>query len=105
MRVWLGLALLLAASPATAAASLLDDLGRSAGLVAPTPDMPDFVKASRPATPPPPLPAFAAPPEPRSKVKSAQELKAMDADLEGAGARARGDPRKGARTKRQKNEK
>ena len=53
--------------------------------------MPDFVKASRPARPPTSLPAFATPPEPRSKVKSAEELKAMDSDLEGAGARARGE--------------
>ena len=72
----------------------MDSLGRSTGLVAPTPDMPDFVKASRPATPPNPLPAFAPPPEPGSKVKTAEELKAMDSDLEGAGARARGEARK-----------
>lgn len=70
--------------------SILDSLGRSAGLVAPDPDMPDFVKASRPKGDPAPLPAFAAPPEPKSKVKSAAELKAMDADLAKASARATG---------------
>jgi hypothetical protein len=82
--------LLGAAAPA-AAESLLDSLGRSAGLVAPEPDMLDFVKASRPQGTPTPLPAFASPPEPKSKVKSADELNAMDSHLERAAARARGD--------------
>ena len=89
-RVWAALTagLLSAAAPA-AADSLLDTLARSAGLVAPEPDMPDFVKASRPQGTPTPLPAFAPPPEPRSKVKSAAELNAMDSHLESAAARAR----------------
>jgi hypothetical protein len=90
MRAWMGLGLLLAAGPAAADESLLDSLGRSTGMVAPTPDMPDFVKASRPAKPPTWIPVFATPPEPTSKVKSAAELKAMDSDLEGAGAQANG---------------
>ncbi len=93
MRMWISLGLVLAAWPAAADESLLDSLGRSTGLVAPTPDMPDFVKATRPAKVPMTLPAFAPPPEPKSKVKSATELKAMDSDLEGAGARARGETR------------
>ena len=79
---------LLGVAPAAADESLLDSLGRSAGLVAPDPDMPDFVKASRPQGSPTPLPAFAPPPEPKSKVKSAAELNAMDVDLERA---ARGE--------------
>jgi hypothetical protein len=80
--VWAALAgsILGAASPA-AAQSLLDSLGRSSGLVAPDPDMPDFVKASRPKATPTPMSVFAPPPEPKSKVKSPAELKAMDADL------------------------
>jgi len=94
MRTWIGLGLLLAASAAAADETVMDSLGRSAGLVAPTPEMPDFVKASRPAAAPTALPAFAPPPEPKSKVKTAEELKAMDSDLEGAGARARGETRK-----------
>ncbi len=85
-RIWAVLtAGLLATAPAAAADSLLDSLGRSAGLVAPDPDMPDFVKASRPQGTSTPLPAFAPPPEPKSKVKSAAELNALDADLERAG--------------------
>jgi hypothetical protein len=104
MRAWIGLAAWLAAWPAMADESLLDSLGRSAGLTPPTPDVPDFVRASRPATTPAPLPAFAPPPEPKSKVKSAAELKAMDADLEGAGARARGETRK-SKAKRDGHEK
>ena len=59
-------------------------LGRT-GLIAPDPDMPDFVKASRPQGTPTPVSVFAPPPEPKSKVKSAAELKAMDANLARAG--------------------
>ena len=70
--------------------SAWDRLGKAAGLVAPTPDPPDFVKSSRPATEPAAIPAFAAPPEPRSHVKTPAELKAMDADLENAARRQRG---------------
>ena len=75
---------------AAADESVFDQIGRSAGLVAPDPDMPDFVKASRPKGTPTPLPAFADPLEPRSKVKSAEELKALDADLTRASTRAGG---------------
>lgn len=90
---------LLGLAPAVAQDSLLDSLGRSSGLIAPEPDMPDFVKASRPKGTPTPLPAFAAPPEPKSKVKSAAELKAMDADLERAARGVRPPPPLG-KTKR-----
>jgi hypothetical protein len=78
----------LAMAPARAD-SLFESLGKATGLVAPTPDPPDFVKASRPASEPEAIPAFASPQEPHSKVKSAAELKAMDTDLENASSRQR----------------
>ena len=49
------------------------------------PDPPDFVKATRPKAEPTSIPVFAPPDEPRSKVKTPGELKAMDADLEKEG--------------------
>jgi hypothetical protein len=76
------LALALVAGTARAEDSFFDSLAKSAGLMATPPDPPDFIKSSRPKTEPTSIPVFAAPDEPRSKVKSAAELKAMDADLE-----------------------
>jgi hypothetical protein len=75
------------AAPALAEESLLDSLGRAAGVIAPTPEPPDFVKASRSAKPQEEIPAFAEPDEPRSHVKTPAELKAMDADLDHASRR------------------
>ena len=86
--------LALAATPALAEDSALDRLGKAAGLIAPTPDPPDFVKASRPAAEPETIPVFAAPPEPRSHVKTPAELKAMDADLQNAARRQGVSPAK-----------
>lgn len=80
----------LVASPAAADDSLIDSFGKAAGLISPQPDPPDFVKATRPATEPASIPAFAPPAEPRSKVKTPAELRAMDADLERAGRRLDG---------------
>jgi hypothetical protein len=84
------LPLALAAAPAIADDSLLDSLGKAAGLIAPPTDPPDFVRDSRPRGEPDPIPVFAPPAEPRSKVKTPAELKAMDADLEGASRRGEG---------------
>ena len=90
----------LLAAPALAEDTALERLGKAAGLIAPTPDPPDFVKASRPAKEPDEIPVFAAPPEPTSHVKTPSELKAMDADLEKAGggsaSPAKAKRRKGA---------
>jgi hypothetical protein len=83
--------LTLLAAPAFAQDSLFDTLGKAAGLISPPPDPPDFVKATRPVKPAEEIPAFATPQEPRSKVKTPAELKAMDADLERASRRQRGD--------------
>ena len=88
-RIFAG-ALALAAGPAFAEDSFLDSVGKAAGLIAPTPDPPDFVKASRPKETPDEIPAFAAPPEPRSRVKTPAELKAMDEDLTRASRRQAG---------------
>ena len=88
-RACIGL-LALYAAPAFAQDTPFDTLGKAAGLVSPPPDPPAFVKASRPVKPPDEIPAFATPDEPRSKVKSAAELKTMDAELESAGRRQRG---------------
>ena len=74
----------LAANGARAQDSFLDTLAKSAGLVAPATDPPDFVKSSRKDAPGEAIPVFAPPPEPHSKVKTAAELKAMDADLQRA---------------------
>ena len=82
--------LMLLAAPALAQDSLFDTLGKAAGLVSPSADPPDFVKATRPVKSEE-IPAFATPQEPRSRVKSAAELKAMDADLARASRRQRGD--------------
>ncbi len=80
-----GVALLtLWAAPASADESLFDTLGKAAGLVPPAANPPDFVRSSRPDKEPETLPVFSTPEEPRSRVKSAAELKAMDADLERA---------------------
>jgi hypothetical protein len=84
--VWLALA----APPAWADGSLLEGSGKATGLIAPPADPPDFVKASRPKAEPSAIPVFATPQEPRSKVKSPAELKAMDADLEHASRRVGG---------------
>ena len=82
--------LTLYAAPAFAQDTLFDTLGKAAGLVSPPTDPPAFVKDSRPVKPADEIPAFATPDEPRSKVKSTAELKAMDAELESAGRRQRG---------------
>jgi hypothetical protein len=89
----------LAAAPALADESLLDSLARAGGLIAPTPDPPDFVKASRSKTEPAEIPVFAAPPEPPSKVKSPAGLKAMDADLAQA-SRSQGPKRADGKSRR-----
>jgi hypothetical protein len=73
----------LAASPAHAD-GFFDNLGKAAGLVAPPADPPDFVKDSRSKEETKPIAVFAPPDEPSSKVKTPAEIKAMDADLEGA---------------------
>jgi hypothetical protein len=94
------LPLALAAAPASADDSLFERFGKAAGLIAPPTDPPDFVKDSRPSGEPETIPVFAAPAEPSSKVKSPAELKAMDAELEGASRRgegAAGPRRKAAR--------
>jgi hypothetical protein len=88
------------APAASAEDSLLDGLGKAAGLVAPPVDPPDFVKATRPQGEPTAIPVFAAPSEPTSKVKSPTELKAMDADLERAAGPSRGVARPAKRVKR-----
>jgi hypothetical protein len=93
----LALLVALAAPPAFADESVWDSLARSTGMTTSPPDPPDFVKATRPKAEPTSMPVFAPPDEPRSKIKSPSELKAMDADLEKAGRaqRARlgvGDP-------------
>ena len=77
----LAIAAVLAATPARADDSLFDSLAKATGLVAPTPDPPDFVKASRPKSEPAEIPVFSTPAEPPSKVKNSAELKTMDADL------------------------
>jgi hypothetical protein len=82
------------AGAAMAQDSLLDSLGKATGMVSPPADPPDFVKASRPKETPAEIPAFATPEEPRSKVKSAAELKAMDADLERASGAKSAKPRR-----------
>lgn len=81
----LGLLVALAASPALADGSIWESLAKSTGLTTTPPEPPDFVKATRPTSEPTSIPAFAAPDEPRSKVKTPGELKAMDADLEKVG--------------------
>ena len=78
------------APPAAADDSLLESFGKAAGLISPEPNPPDFVKATRPKAEPTSIPAFAAPAEPRSKVKTPAELRAMDADLERAARRQEG---------------
>ena len=88
----------LAVAPAFADDSLFEGLGKAAGLIAPPSDPPDFVKASRPSGESAPINVFAPPEEPRSKVKSAAELKTMDADLERAGG-AQAAPTQGKATK------
>jgi hypothetical protein len=75
------------ATPARADGSLFDSLGKSMGLVAEPANPPDFVKASRPKAEPSAIPVFATPEEPRSTIKSPAQLKAMDADLQGASRR------------------
>ena len=82
----------LAASPARAD-GFFDSFGKATGLVAPPSDPPDFVKDSRPNAETPPIPVFAPPEEPSSKVKTPAELKAMDAGLERA-ARDQNSPRR-----------
>jgi hypothetical protein len=76
--------LLALAVPPARADGLLDSFGKATGLIAPPIDPPDFVKNSRPSEEPAAIPVFSPPPEPSSKVKTPAELKAMDADLEGA---------------------
>ena len=88
MRVLVALVCVFAATPA-AADSLFDSLAKSTGLMATPADPPDFVKTSRPSEEPAAIPVFSAPDEPRSKVKTPAQLKAMDADLEGAGQKTR----------------
>ena len=82
------------AAPALADESMFDSLGRAAGLISPEPNPPDFVKQSRSTTPSEPVSIFAAPQEPHSKIKTADELKAMDSALQRAGDRATGKRRK-----------
>ncbi len=106
MRLLIALACALAATPA-AAESLLDSLAKSTGLMARPADPPDFVKTSRPSEEPAAIPVFSAPDEPRSTVKTPAQLKAMDADLEGAGQKTRagssrrsaGDPKRAEKQK------
>ncbi len=96
LAVWLGFA------PAAALAdeTLLDTLGKATGLIAPPTNPPDFVKQSRPAEAPGEIPVFSKPEEPSSKVKTAAELKAMDADLEGAAGAGKPDAGKAPRGRR-----
>ncbi len=90
----------LLAAPARAD-GFFDDLGKAAGLVAPPSDPPDFVKDSRPSGETKPIPVFAAPDEPSSRVKTPAELKAMDAGLESA-ARSQNAPKVRPRSRRAK---
>lgn len=73
------------ASLAPAQESFFHSLAKSAGVAADVDPPADFVATSRPKDPPEPLSVFAPPDEPKSKVKSASDLKKMDADLAGAG--------------------
>jgi hypothetical protein len=88
------LATLLGLSPAAALAeeTLLETLGKASGLIARPANPPDFVKESRPAEAAGEIPVFTPPEEPRSKVKTTAELKAMDADLEGAAGAGKSSP-------------
>ena len=70
-----------------AQASPLRAIAKGAGLAIDPAPPPAFVMATRPAGEPAPIPVFATPEEPPSKIKSAADLKAMDADLERAGKR------------------
>jgi hypothetical protein len=67
--------------------SPLRSLLKGAGLATDVAPPPDFVVQSRPAQAPAAIPAFAIPPEPPGKVKTAKELEAMDGDLEAVGKR------------------
>lgn len=89
MKRALFLSLYLAASvaPAYAQESPFHDLAHALGLTADPPEPPDFVVRTRPAETPPPIPVFKEPDEPTSRVKSKDDLKSMDADLDRANAR------------------
>lgn len=84
MKILFCLILTLAASVACAQSSWVDEVAKAMGLVAPPVDPPDFVKASRRGAPRAAVPVFAPPPEPRSKVKSVDEVKSMEDELERA---------------------
>jgi hypothetical protein len=73
------------APQARAEDSLLRSLAKSAGLATDPEPPPDFVLSTRPAVAPARLPVFGTPVEPPSKVKSKDDLKAMDSDLDNAG--------------------
>ena len=73
------------AAPAQEQDSVFRSLAKSTGLATDVDTPPDFILKSRPAVDPPPMSVFATPDEPRSAVKSPDDLKKMDAELEGAG--------------------
>jgi len=62
--------------------SLLHAVARHAGLAAAPPDMPDFVRQSRPENLGDWVPVFKPPDEPTSTLKTKADLNAMDADLD-----------------------
>ncbi|MGD0642419.1 MAG: hypothetical protein ABSC22_16870 [Roseiarcus sp.] len=67
--------------------SPLRSLMKGAGLATDVDPPPDFVRESRPAQEPAPIPAFTTPAEPPGAVKTAKELEALDNDLEAVAKR------------------
>jgi len=61
--------------------SIIHALARHAGLASGQPDMPDFVRQSRPETRGDYVPVFQTPDEPPSTLKTKAELKKMNDDL------------------------
>jgi hypothetical protein len=62
--------------------SFIHAIARHAGLAAAQPDMPDFVRESRPETQGDYVPVFQIPDEPTSKLKTKADLKKMNDDLD-----------------------
>jgi hypothetical protein len=62
--------------------SLIHALARHAGLATAQPDMPEFVRQSRPETMGDYVPVFQQPDEPASTLKSKADLQKMNDDLE-----------------------
>jgi hypothetical protein len=62
--------------------SIIHDVARHAGLAAAQPDMPDFVRESRPAESGDYIPVFQTPNEPTSTLKTKADLQKMNDDLD-----------------------